>query len=315
VAALDILSIVEAAYDLDRDSKSWLGAIADAAGKVVSESVGTLTCSYAVVEGNRLLFYDEGVSGLSAEAVATHRAGAQSLTPDVVETTYKRHVSGTTSQVFGANVHGVFRRVMSSFGIQDAVGINGFNLSGRSCLLMAFLPKTRALARGEHEWSSRVARHLAAAARLRSMPLDADGVEAVLSPSGKLEHAEGEARDRTCREVLRSAVLEVDRARTRTRRLDVEGALGAWRVLVESRWSLIDRFESDGRRYVVARINPSVSAGADSLTPRERQVAALTDLGHSSKVIAYELGISDSTVRVLLSRIRRKQTGPTSSGE
>ena len=35
-------------------------------------------------------------------------------------------------------------------------------------------------------------------------------------------------------------------------------------------------------------------------------MAAFLALGHSTKVIAYELGISDSTVRVLLRRVRNK---------
>jgi DNA-binding CsgD family transcriptional regulator len=42
------------------------------------------------------------------------------------------------------------------------------------------------------------------------------------------------------------------------------------------------------------------------LSPRERQVVAFARLGRSSKSIAYELGLADSTVRVLLRRARMK---------
>jgi DNA-binding NarL/FixJ family response regulator len=48
-----------------------------------------------------------------------------------------------------------------------------------------------------------------------------------------------------------------------------------------------------------------------SLTARERQVAALAALGHANKVIAFELGIAQSTVAVLLSRAAHKLGAPT----
>jgi DNA-binding CsgD family transcriptional regulator len=41
-----------------------------------------------------------------------------------------------------------------------------------------------------------------------------------------------------------------------------------------------------------------------ALTDRERQVVVLLALGRTSKEIAYALGISDSTARVLLARAK-----------
>jgi len=46
------------------------------------------------------------------------------------------------------------------------------------------------------------------------------------------------------------------------------------------------------------------------LTLRERQVLAYAGLGHSNKVIAYELGLSTSTVSTHLARARRKMQLP-----
>ena len=54
--------------------------------------------------------------------------------------------------------------------------------------------------------------------------------------------------------------------------------------------------------YVVARENQAAVGGLPGLTERERQVVAFLALGRSTKEIAYTLGISDSTTRVLLSR-------------
>jgi DNA-binding CsgD family transcriptional regulator len=47
------------------------------------------------------------------------------------------------------------------------------------------------------------------------------------------------------------------------------------------------------------------AAGPD-LTPRERQVAALAARGHANKVIAYDLGLTVSTVSVYLGKAARK---------
>jgi DNA-binding NarL/FixJ family response regulator len=44
----------------------------------------------------------------------------------------------------------------------------------------------------------------------------------------------------------------------------------------------------------------------ESLTEKERQVVGYAKLGHHNKLIAYELGLSPSTVRVLLSRVATK---------
>jgi DNA-binding NarL/FixJ family response regulator len=44
----------------------------------------------------------------------------------------------------------------------------------------------------------------------------------------------------------------------------------------------------------------------ERLSPRERQILDLVTGGRSSKDVAYDLGVSDATVRVLYSRAMRK---------
>src|SRR5262249_19060843 len=69
-----------------------------------------------------------------------------------------------------------------------------------------------------------------------------------------------------------------------------------------ARWTLVDEFDCLGRRYVLARRNDPRVAAPTALTPREQQAVGWARLGHSNKLIAYEMGISASTVRVLLHR-------------
>jgi len=66
-------------------------------------------------------------------------------------------------------------------------------------------------------------------------------------------------------------------------------------------WEVISEFELDGCRYAVLATD-----SPPPLTPRERQVITRACLGQTNKVIAYELQISDSTVRVLMGRVCAK---------
>jgi two-component system response regulator FixJ len=65
---------------------------------------------------------------------------------------------------------------------------------------------------------------------------------------------------------------------------------------------VVEQFEREGRRYVVAVLEPGLS----SLTPREREVLVEAVNGSTNKVIAYDLGLSHATVRVLMARAAKK---------
>jgi DNA-binding CsgD family transcriptional regulator len=131
---------------------------------------------------------------------------------------------------------------------------------------------------------------------------DSELSEAVLSPDGRTVHAEGCAKDTDAREALRDAARRIDWARTRAGRSEPERALELWQGLVSGRWSLIDHFDADGRRYLLAIRNDPHLSEPRTLTLRERQVASLAGLGYPNKLIAYALGISLSSVATLLRR-------------
>src|SRR4051812_15041846 len=70
------------------------------------------------------------------------------------------------------------------------------------------------------------------------------------------------------------------------------------------RWQRVCEVETSSARYVMLR-QPNAT-GAESLTESERRVVELAAYGLSPKESAYELGVSHSTVRVLLMRAARK---------
>jgi DNA-binding NarL/FixJ family response regulator len=128
--------------------------------------------------------------------------------------------------------------------------------------------------------------------------------EAILSPDGKVEHAQGAGEPRAARNALRAALVRIDAARSE--QVDGERSVDLWRGLVSGRWSLVEHFERDGRRYYLAQKNDPELASDRALTPRERQVLGYAELGNSNKLIGYALGLSSSTVATVLSRAKRK---------
>jgi DNA-binding CsgD family transcriptional regulator len=150
----------------------------------------------------------------------------------------------------------------------------------------------------------KLAVHLSAGCRLagRAASAEAADVECVMTPAGRVLDARGEGKGRHARERLRDAVCAIDRARTRRGRSDPHAALELWRGLFSGRWTLVDHFDSDGSRYLLARCNELGAAGPAALPTRQRQALFFAAAGWSNKEIGYALGISETTVASHLQR-------------
>jgi DNA-binding CsgD family transcriptional regulator len=79
-----------------------------------------------------------------------------------------------------------------------------------------------------------------------------------------------------------------------------------WRALVRGRWSMVDWFDSDGRRFVLGVPNQLQVADPRGLSEREYQVVAYAAAGQTNKMIGYNLGLSKGRVSTLLSSATRK---------
>ena len=150
----------------------------------------------------------------------------------------------------------------------------------------------------------RLAAHIGAGFRLRHRlgALAEDG-DAVLTPSGRVEHAGTEARRVSA--TLVEAVARRERARGRMRQHPDE-ALFLWHGLVSGRWSLVDRIEHDGKRFIVAHRNDPQVRDPRGLTQREARVAESLGRGSTLKEIAYDEGTSESSVTKAAVRVRAK---------
>jgi DNA-binding NarL/FixJ family response regulator len=303
---------LEAGYSLDGDDGAWLAGLLDC---VAREHWPQLDLTAHT--------FDFNVLGRNVRDVRVH--GRPEL---------RDYILGTTNQISADGIGRTFRsgvvvgtlseivlrhnpkdaatfREVTAGTAADLLGVVAHSGTGLGVVLSAVLDKPRHSTPTERRRWTRCAAHLGAGLRLRAMTsqlatLDAKPVEAIFDSGGKLHDARAAATSRTAREVLRRAVLDVDKARSATGRRESDAALDRWEGLVRGRWSLIDRFDSDRRRFVVAVRNDPQFTDPRGLSLRERQVAEYVGLGRSAKEIAYLLGAPAASIENSTRRAQAK---------
>jgi DNA-binding CsgD family transcriptional regulator len=125
------------------------------------------------------------------------------------------------------------------------------------------------------------------------------------APRGKLR-TEQPLADGSVDDAPGGACRSVERVHIAPGCADGEFSVSLRRVVTSGRWTLVDTYLRDGEQYVVARCNNPGVPPLKPLSARERQALALAAHGNSNKVIAFEMGISASTVGVLLHRAAQK---------
>jgi len=309
----DVIETIEAAYRLELPAAEWLRGVGTSFYEQHGAGVGLYGCEYRIVDNARMQVGEELRINMPDAAELPMRESMEMMPVDFLRRTFARCDCATQSQYVDDELRPMVDMAMASlsrYGWRDITAFSGVDPEGHGVYFGAWLPSPKALTPAMRERWTRVAVHAATALRLRRRlagePRPVDRAEAVLTPDGAVEHAVGEARVDEARQSLRSAVVHLEEARGRLRASDPDRAVGSWKGLVSTRWTLVDQFESDGKRYVLAHRNEPKLAGLDALTERERQALAYAALGHTNKLVAYELGVSASTVAVLLHRAARK---------
>jgi len=320
----DPITILERAYAHAPDDRTWLGDLGRALLPCFDAQFGVLgylldvaspgRCTSAPVVvagpdwllGDWCVLHDDVERGLRANGL-----------PPEVRLYDPARCAATLSEVYGKylDIRDVpaFQSGWMARGIQESVVIVALDATGRGCAFAVPLAEPARLAPGTRRMWQRMTAHIAAAFRLRqSAPSDTETLthapdsEAILTPAGRVLDARGEARAAGGLTALREAARRVDRARSALRRKEPDEALSIWTALIAGRWSLIDHFESDGRRLLIARRNDQVLSDPRALSERERVVVTYAARGYANKRIGYELGLSTSTVGNHLARGMRK---------
>jgi DNA-binding CsgD family transcriptional regulator len=215
--------------------------------------------------------------------------------------------ASTASRVLGVTRHAkAMAPFLPALIGADHCGLTGPDGAGLELVIVAPRKEIGVVRPFDHHLARRVLPHFAVALRLRrsltGLALDSDCAEAVFDPEGRCVNAQGMAEPVDARELLRAAIVEIERRR----RPSTQETSEPRDALLAGRWSLVDRFEKDGRRYVVAYRNPPGVLDPRRLSPAERDVAARIAQGTSQSAVAAELGISPSTVASIANSVMKK---------
>lgn len=311
------VGLLERAYDLTLDDSEWLSALADHMLPELDQGLGVVAWTYGPTPSGPRVLQVEAVG----QAVEYRHLPEQQLASTPLELLSQSWVGDQLPARTLAGDHPVeseaYRQVTACYPpeLVDLLALQGASPDGYAVALAAPSTSVIAAVPARLRKLAKLAVHLAAGMRLRQGLRDLAGdlgsapaAEAVLSPSGSIVHAEGDAKTAGARELLSSVVREIDGVRANP--TSDEAVLEVWRGLVDGRWSLVDHFQADGRRFIVAVRNPADLPDPRALTLRERQVAGLVALGYPTKLIAYALGLSMGTVSGHLDGVLRKLRVP-----
>lgn len=323
------ITLVERGYSLEGSEEDWLRGVLSAAAPLLDRGLGTAGWTFEWHDRTR----PSGIVGFGPDLRSDPilRWGAELLLdvilrPEDLEAGYRPdRAFATASDLLGGS-HEMARHPLfdptwrtSRLGshvrwsawasMVDCRRALAVNPGGPGVMLVGALDRFENAHRSEAGLWGRAMVHVAAGLRLRrrfeQLVVEGDG-DAVLSLDGRVHHAEGDATQPLLLSALRRATVDIDRARGSLRREDADAALEKWRGLVDGRWTLIDRFDRDGRHFLVARRNDPMLRDPRGLTSRERSVVAYAALGWANKEIAYALGIRSSTAATLLARAMAK---------
>ncbi|MCU0698204.1 MAG: LuxR C-terminal-related transcriptional regulator [Myxococcaceae bacterium] len=309
----DDIAALELAYDLSLTPAQWLDGVFERFARRLDQGLGVSVGSWVVGGASFDLVEQSPLHGnADARASQTMSLLASSLSANERVSLYGPHAIdfiGAGHEMGMETAISAISRDVGLPGVADAVGMLIVSQPARRGLMISALSRhTIHLLPSERRRLRRITTHLSSGFRLReSLREHPHPPAAVLSPSGRVLHAEGAAQRESAKEALERAVKAVDRSRGSLRRTSPEEALLMWKGLVAGEWTIVDWVDTDSRRFVVAHQNRFSSRSLRALAPREVDIAEYLVQGRSTSEIAYALGLQVGTVsratRTLLRRL------------
>lgn len=312
------IDLVEVIYDLSLPTTEWLPSLFEVGLPLFDFATEGYTGILTAGTSAGTTRINQMHVGLGREDIIARAFVAAQQTPrEVIEATTRQGFD--QGVLIMRDIHpAAYRALADCVGCEDGVGVYAMDPNGDGVFFSLFSDQ-------RVDWSDRdlqswkkLGVHLAAGQRLRrglgQVPAGqrtfwevTEAAEAMIDPSRFVAtEASGPAKNKDALEEIREAAKRVDRARGRLRKSNPEEALGLWHGLVRGRWSLVDWFDTDGRRFVLARPNSPNLGDPRGLTRREHQVATYAARGETGTLIAYRFGISQQRVSGALSSAMRK---------
>jgi DNA-binding CsgD family transcriptional regulator len=321
-ATSSLIDLVEVAYDLEISDSNWLPTIIDTGAPLLDQGLGIIAFDFVYPPadggGAQLVFNATHLHSLAEDYPKRFDAARSLIPPGVFQKVAPPGFAGTWSEM-SRDYPEISKAVLEALGCADLLGLSASDPNGVGVHINVPLPEASRLTPKVRERWQMLGAHIASAFRLRQglkmlaedsshAPTDLPrNAEAVLDLEnfrvvGQADCAEANHVLKT----LRGAARSVDRARGALRREDPQKALEIWKSLIGGRWTMVDWFDTDGRRFALAIPNSPKLGDPRGLTEQESQVVNYLLLGDTSKLIAYRLGLSASRVSGLLRSAMRK---------
>jgi DNA-binding CsgD family transcriptional regulator len=314
-----IIDFTEAAYDLELSDREWLPNMLRRGLPVLEQGLGVAGYEYGrPPDAGEVTHLNVHIASGRKDFAERHLRAFSTTDPEVLRRMLHAGSATTGSQFSKDRPEELAHYTSHVDYCKDVLFMTAVDPIGVGVAIVAPLGEVTTLSHEDAQRWQMLAAHVEAGHRLRrgisnedlggegssDLPFDA---EAVFDPNGfRITEAVGQAQERTSGTKLREAAVTIDRARGKLRQTDPDNALQIWKALVRGRWSMVDWFDTDGRRFVLAIPNSPDITDPRGLSERERQVVTYAVQGHSNKMIAYRLGLSTSRVSTLLRSSMRK---------
>ena len=306
-ASPTLIELTETIYDLETEDGAWMPSLLEVALPLFDMDLGIATAAYSR-DASGFTMHQRLSCGGPPDFLARSSRAVSEWPPEVFAALMRPGIVATLSELIPDHPQclDAYRREMD--GCEDVLGMTAVDPNGLGILLIAILPKVTTLRGSQRNRWKMIGAHLAAGHRLRRAvvaELESGALphraEAVIDPNNfTITDAVGDAATNNAAEALREAAVQLDRARGSLRKSDPTAALETWKSLTDGRWSLVDWFDSDDRRFVLALPNAPEVTDPRGLSERENLVATYTIHGDSGKLIGYRLGISTTSVSTAL---------------
>ncbi len=314
-----IIDFTEAAYNLELSDEDWLPTVLERGLPVLDHGLGVAGIEYGrPPEGGEVAILRIHAASGPTDFPERHMAALAATPPEDLREQACPGQAATMSTTTRAHPEALERYTSHVDYCKDLLGITTVDCRGAGAAIVAPLEKITTLSGHNADRWQMLAAHFDSGHRLRQglsaqnvgrepvteLPHDAEAI--FDANSLRITDAVGRAQEPTAAKQLREAAVAVDHARGKMRDIDPENSLQIWKALVRGRWSMVDWFDTDGRRFVLALPNSPHIADPRGLSERESQVVDYVALGQTNKLIAYRLGLSRSHVSMLLRGAMRK---------
>jgi DNA-binding CsgD family transcriptional regulator len=297
VNELSAVNVAEAALRLQHSSEAWLVEVAERFGAAWEHTRGIIAQEYqGTAEGGVQLLIDLQQGALSG---SMSEAGLAALSQSQCDQVYGQGTHCmSASEVFPGGLPAPLAAQWGAMGVADVVGIFAREGDDRGMGVAAALAEpVRLLPRARARWMQ-VGQQLRLAARLqrdlRQRPLH-ETAHARFTPQGECLDARGTASQRSVRAYLRELVEALSRARDEATADDCSRVFSLWGALSRGEWILVDQFDGEHERHIIAAPCPNASP-LRGLSAQQEAVARAAGRGLSNKEIAAELGLLERSV-------------------